>query len=278
MRRLSSFVICYSLFFLTVHAQQPGSPPRVFQRGGVEQPQQPPRPVFETKAELVLVDVNVVDPYHPITHGMSDLHKHPDELYHKLVHTPGAEFRVLLAAFSDKRTGGSGRFEPMATVSRFGEGRVFHTPLGHTWTNELPTRASWLDPQLRRQRVQAEGGTVEMTLRPVRGGEPISKQLPVTAATNFEFELRGSDALAPGEYSLQLQLTGAGGDPVGEFLRVVVPDATASLGEALLLACLVDVAVHHARCEVASIGPRPFYDKVAGVAADRRFVLLTRAL
>ena len=50
------------------------------------------------------------------------------------------------------------------------------------------------------------------------------------------------------------------------------------LGEALLLACLVDVAVHHARCEVAWIGPRPFYDKVAGVAADRRFVLLTRAL
>ncbi|MDX2093677.1 MAG: GNAT family N-acetyltransferase [Kofleriaceae bacterium] len=50
------------------------------------------------------------------------------------------------------------------------------------------------------------------------------------------------------------------------------------LGEVLLLACLVDVAAHHARCEVAWIGPRPFYDKVAGVAADRRFILLTRAL
>jgi GNAT superfamily N-acetyltransferase len=50
------------------------------------------------------------------------------------------------------------------------------------------------------------------------------------------------------------------------------------LGEALLLACLVDVAAHHARCEVAWIGPRPFYDKVAGIAADRRFVVLTRAL
>ncbi len=50
------------------------------------------------------------------------------------------------------------------------------------------------------------------------------------------------------------------------------------LGEALLVACLVDVAVTHAQCEVAWIGPRPFYDKVAGVAADRRFVLLTRAL
>lgn len=50
------------------------------------------------------------------------------------------------------------------------------------------------------------------------------------------------------------------------------------LGEALLMACLVDVAEHHAQCEVAWIGPRPFYDKVAGVAADRRFVLLTRSL
>jgi GNAT superfamily N-acetyltransferase len=50
------------------------------------------------------------------------------------------------------------------------------------------------------------------------------------------------------------------------------------LGEALLVACLVDVADHHARCEVAWIGPRAFYDKVAGIAEDRRFVVLTRAL
>lgn len=50
------------------------------------------------------------------------------------------------------------------------------------------------------------------------------------------------------------------------------------LGAALLLACLVDVAAHHAQCEVAWIGPRAFYDRVAGIAADRRFVVLTRAL
>lgn len=50
------------------------------------------------------------------------------------------------------------------------------------------------------------------------------------------------------------------------------------LGEALLLACLVDVAARHAQCEVAWIGPRPFYDKVAGIARDRRFLLLTRDL
>jgi mycothiol synthase len=48
------------------------------------------------------------------------------------------------------------------------------------------------------------------------------------------------------------------------------------LGEALLVACLVDVAAEHERCEVAWIGPRPFYDKVAGIVEDRHFVVLAR--
>jgi GNAT superfamily N-acetyltransferase len=50
------------------------------------------------------------------------------------------------------------------------------------------------------------------------------------------------------------------------------------LGEALLVACLVDVAAHHSQCEVAWIGPRAFYDKVAGISAERRFIVLSRAL
>jgi GNAT superfamily N-acetyltransferase len=48
------------------------------------------------------------------------------------------------------------------------------------------------------------------------------------------------------------------------------------LGEALLLACLVDVGAKHEQCEVAWIGPRPFYDKVAGVAADRHFMTFSK--
>jgi GNAT superfamily N-acetyltransferase len=48
------------------------------------------------------------------------------------------------------------------------------------------------------------------------------------------------------------------------------------LGEVLLLACLVDVARDHAQCEVAWIGPRPFYEKVAGIAAERRFIPMSR--
>ena len=50
------------------------------------------------------------------------------------------------------------------------------------------------------------------------------------------------------------------------------------LGEALLVACLVDVAEEHERCEVAWIGPRPFYDKVAGIVEDRRLVAIVKDL
>ncbi|HEY4057237.1 MAG TPA: GNAT family N-acetyltransferase [Kofleriaceae bacterium] len=50
------------------------------------------------------------------------------------------------------------------------------------------------------------------------------------------------------------------------------------LGEALFLACLVDVAQEHSRCEVAWIGPRAFYEKVAGIVEDRHFVVLARSL
>ena len=50
------------------------------------------------------------------------------------------------------------------------------------------------------------------------------------------------------------------------------------LGEALLLACLRDVAAAHPQCEVAWIGPRRFYEQSAGVAGERRFTVLTKDL
>jgi GNAT superfamily N-acetyltransferase len=48
------------------------------------------------------------------------------------------------------------------------------------------------------------------------------------------------------------------------------------LGEALLVACLVDVARDHDRCEVAWIGPRPFYEKAAGIVAERTFAAMIK--
>ncbi|HEY5920191.1 MAG TPA: GNAT family N-acetyltransferase [Kofleriaceae bacterium] len=50
------------------------------------------------------------------------------------------------------------------------------------------------------------------------------------------------------------------------------------LGEALLMACLVDVGEERSQCEVAWIGPRPFYEKVAGITSERRFVVMAKDL
>lgn len=94
-------------------------------------------------------DVDVIDRNHPITAAMPPLREHPDELYHALVHMHGAEHRVLMTARSSRESGGSGKVEPMAMVLACGDGRVFHTPLGHVWRDNEPSRASLDDPQLR---------------------------------------------------------------------------------------------------------------------------------
>lgn len=93
-------------------------------------------------------DVKMTDRDHPITRDLPDLIAHPDELYHDLVVTPGAQRRILATAFSAKENGGTGDDEPMVIVLGYGKGRVFHTPLGHTWEGQLHTRATWDDPML----------------------------------------------------------------------------------------------------------------------------------
>ncbi|MCC7399574.1 MAG: DUF1080 domain-containing protein [Planctomycetes bacterium] len=117
-------------------------------------------------------DCVVVDPHHPITRGMADLRLHPDELYHRLVPAPAADYRVLLSAFSEPKTGGTGRHEPMGMVSTWGQGRVFHTPLGHVWTGVPATHATWGDPQLRR--FVARGCEWAATGRVTLAPEPIN--------------------------------------------------------------------------------------------------------
>lgn len=92
-------------------------------------------------------DVEVTDRDHPITSTLPTLLKHPDELYHRLVHMHDAPHRVIATALSDKDTGGTGAHEPMIIVSDYGEGRVFHTPMGHVWRGREETHASHLDPQ-----------------------------------------------------------------------------------------------------------------------------------
>lgn len=68
---------------------------------------------------------------HPIMKGLpaSWLHNR-DELYDRL-RGPALNLEVLATAFADKAKGGSGHHEPILMTIAYGQGRVFHTTLGH---------------------------------------------------------------------------------------------------------------------------------------------------
>ncbi len=68
---------------------------------------------------------------HPVTQGMPRRWMHTkDELYDRL-RGPAKNMIILATAFSDPGTRGTGRDEPILWTVDYGEGRVFHTVLGH---------------------------------------------------------------------------------------------------------------------------------------------------
>jgi type 1 glutamine amidotransferase len=68
---------------------------------------------------------------HPITKGMPGQWLHEkDELY-DMLRGPAENMTVLATAFASKERGGTGRHEPMIFTIEYGQGRVFHTPMGH---------------------------------------------------------------------------------------------------------------------------------------------------
>jgi type 1 glutamine amidotransferase len=76
--------------------------------------------------------INIRDTEHPITRGIPEkwLHQN-DELYGNL-RGPAENIHVLATAFSDSKTGGTGKEELVLFTIDFGKGRVFHSIMGHT--------------------------------------------------------------------------------------------------------------------------------------------------
>ena len=70
-------------------------------------------------------------PGHPIMRGLPQSFEHgPDELYDRL-RGPAENVTILATAHSDKAMKGTGREEPVLMTITYGEGRIFHTVLGH---------------------------------------------------------------------------------------------------------------------------------------------------
>jgi len=75
--------------------------------------------------------VVVRDAAHPVTKGMPREWMHAaDQLVHGL-RGPIKNVTVLATAYSDKAKRGTGEHEAMVWTVAYGEGRVFHTPMGH---------------------------------------------------------------------------------------------------------------------------------------------------
>ncbi|CAN5487645.1 hypothetical protein BH23BAC1_BH23BAC1_31820 [soil metagenome] len=82
--------------------------------------------------------ITIRDASHPITQGMPQQWLHAqDELYERL-RGPAENMKVLATTYSDPEKNasnpkqpGTGRHEPMMIIVNYGQGRVFHTPMGH---------------------------------------------------------------------------------------------------------------------------------------------------
>ena len=76
-------------------------------------------------------------PDHPIMQGLPPAWMHAtDELYDRL-RGPAHNLTVLATAYSDPATRGTGRHEPLLFTIGYGQGRVFHTALGHNAREDL---------------------------------------------------------------------------------------------------------------------------------------------
>ena len=72
------------------------------------------------------------DPDHPITSGLPRSWMHAkDELYQQL-RGPANHMSILATAYADPKFDGTGHHEPMLITIDYQDGRIFHTPMGHS--------------------------------------------------------------------------------------------------------------------------------------------------
>lgn len=132
----------------------------------------------------------VRDDDHPITRGLpKSWMQTQDELYGKL-RGPAENMHVLATAYSDPSTGGTGEHEPILMTIHYGEGRVFHSTLGHD-----VAAMQGLAFQVSLQRGTEWAATGDVKLPPVdsktlTSDKPATRDLSaspsVSSATDFE--------------------------------------------------------------------------------------------
>jgi ribosomal protein S18 acetylase RimI-like enzyme len=131
------------------------------------------------------------------------------------------------------------------------------------------------------ERCSAHGYQIRRAGGPDRAQLAATVQLAFGRAWAFEVERAGDSvhiALAGGEIAAFAAHDG-NNRGLGWFgpAGTLEPHRGRGLGEALLLACLVDVAAAGVdTCTVAWIGPRAFYQRAAGIAGERRFIVLAK--
>jgi len=75
--------------------------------------------------------LTVREPNHPITKGLPSVWMHQGDEMYAALRGPGQHMTVLATAYSDPANHGSGHDEPQLMVLGYGQGRIFHTTLGH---------------------------------------------------------------------------------------------------------------------------------------------------
>ncbi len=81
--------------------------------------------------------VETFKPAHPIMNGLPQKWLHvKDELYSEL-RGPAKNMEILATAYADKEYRGTERNEPVLFTITYGEGRIFHTAIGHAGNGQL---------------------------------------------------------------------------------------------------------------------------------------------